>query len=402
MSTGGVPLAPHEPYAYPFEREVPTEPPSLYARLQREEPVAPVRLPTGDPAFVVTRYEDTKLVLSDPRFSNNRNRPGVARPVAMARDDSMVGMDPPDHTRLRRLVSRAFTARRAESYRPFIERTVHELLDQMADTGAPADLVPSVAEPLPVAVICDLLGVPFADRVTLRELSGKLVSFTAFSFEEMARARMQLRDFMADLIAIKRAAPGDDVMSAMIAARDEGDKLSESELVSQGMLLLVAGHESSVSHIGNAVVALLRHPDQLKLVRDDPSVLPTAIEELLRIAPPGDGGQVRVALEDTELSGTVIPAGSLVLACLPTANRDPRQFDGPDELDVTRADTRHLSLGHGGHFCLGAALLRVELQVLYPALFQRFPGLRLAVPAGDLRWQRGLRLSGYAQIPVTW
>jgi cytochrome P450 len=393
---------PDESYAYPFERDFPTEPPPLYARLQQEEPVAQVRLPTGDPAFVVTRYDDVRLVLSDPRFSNNRNRPGVSRPVAMARDDSMVGMDAPDHTRLRRLVSRAFTARQVDSYRPFIERTVAELLDRMAAAGPPADLVKSIAEPLPVAVICDLLGVPFVDRVKLRELSMKLVSYTAVSFKEIARARAELREFMAELIAVKRAAPGDDVMSAMIAARDEGDQLSESELVSQGMLLLVAGHESSVSHIGNAAVSLLGHPDQLKLLRDDPSVVPGAIEELLRFAPPGDGGQVRVVLEDTELSGTVLPAGSMVLACVTTANRDPRQYAGPDELDLTRVDNRHLSLGLGAHFCLGAALLRLELQVLYPALLRRFPDLRLAVPAAELPWQRGMRLSGYTEIPVSW
>jgi nocardicin N-oxygenase len=361
-----------------------------------------VRLPTGDPAFVVTRYEDTRTVLSDPRFSNNRNRPGVARPVPMARDDSMVSMDPPDHTRLRRLVSGAFTARHVERHRPHVEHVIHELLDQMASAGPPADLVQSIAEPLPVAVICDLLGVPFADRTTLRELSTKLVSYTAFSFAEMARARDQLRAFMADLIAVKRAAPGDDILSAMIAARDEGDKLSESELVSQAMLLLVTGHESSVSHIGNATVALLASPDQLKLVRDDPSVAATAVEELLRFAPPGDGGLLRVAVEDTELSGTMIPAGSLVLACLPTANRDPRQYPGPDELDVTRAENRHLTLGHGAHFCLGASLLRAELQMLYPALLQRFPELRLAIPAAELRWRRGMRISGYEEIPVTW
>ena len=392
----------HEPYPFPFEREVATEPPPLYAQLQRDEPVAPVRLPTGDPAFLVTRYDDTLTVLSDPRFSNNRNRPGAPRPVAMARDDSMISMDAPDHTRLRRLISRAFTARQVERLRPYIQRTVDDLLDQMEAAGPPADLVQAISVPLPVTVICDLMGVPFADRAVLRDLSNKMVSYTAYSFEEIARARAQMRDFMAELVEVKRAEPGDDVMSAMIAARDEGDKLTESELVSQAMLMLVAGHETTVNQIGNSVVTLLANPDQLKLLREDPSVVTSAVEELLRHDPPGDGGQFRIAEEDVELSGTIIPAGSAVLAGIPVANRDPRRYDNPDALDLTRTENAHLSLGHGPHFCLGAALVRAELQLLFPALLQRFPELRLAIPATELRWQRGLRISGYAEIPLSW
>jgi cytochrome P450 len=395
-------MSAREPYPFPFEREVATEPPAIYARLQREEPVAPVRLPTGDPAFAVTRYEDTRTVLSDPRFSANRNRPGAPRPVAMARDDSMVGMDPPDHTRLRRLSSRAFTVRQVDRLRPYIERTVHELLDQMAASAPPVDLVQAIAVPLPVTVICDLLGVPFANRTVLRELSSRLFSYTAFSLAEMVAARDRLRAFMADLIEVKRAEPGEDILSAMIAARDEGEKLSESELVSQAMLMLLAGNETSVNQIGNGAVTLLTHPDQFTMLRDDPAVATTAVEELLRHDPPADGGQLRIALEDIELSGTTIPAGSAVLACVPVANRDPRTFQDPDRLDITRADNPHLTLGHGPHFCLGAALVRAELQILFPALLRRFPGLRLAVPLTDLRWQRGMRVSGYAQVPVCW
>jgi cytochrome P450 len=389
-------------YAYPFEREVATEPPALYARLQRDEPVAPVTMPTGDPAFVVTRYDDTKLVLSDLRFSSNRNRPGAPRPVAMARDDSMVGMDPPDHTRLRRLVSRAFTARRVAALRPAITETVEQLLTAMERQGPPADIVPAIAAPLPVSVICDLLGVPFADRATLRDLSARLVSYTAFSMAEMAAARGQLRAFIADLVQIRRADPGDDVLSAMIRARDEEDKLSESELVSQAMLMLVAGHETTVNQIASSVATLLAHPDQLALLRADPAAAETGVEELLRHHPPGDSGQFRLALEDVELSGTRIPAGSAVLACIPVANRDPRQFPDPDRLDLRRTDNQHLSLGHGAHFCLGAALVRAELSILLPRLFGRFPALRLAIPAEQLQWQRGLRISGYAQVPVSW
>ena len=392
----------HEPYPFPFERETVTEPPSLYARLQRDEPVAAVRLPTGDAAFVVTRYEDTKTVLSDPRFSVNRNRPGVSRPVVKARDDSMISTDPPDHTRLRRLVLRAFTTHQVNRLRPYIERTVHDLLDQMAAAGPPADLVQAIALPLPVTVICDLMGVPFADRALLRDLSDKLVSYTAFSPEEQARAHARLRTFMSELIEVKRAEPGDDVMSMMIAARDSDEKLSESELVSQAMLFLVAGHDPMVSLIGKSVVALLANPDQLKLLREDPLVVTTAVEELLRHDPPGDGGQFRITLEDVELSGVTIPAGSAVLACIPVANRDPRVYEDPDELDLTRTSNPHLSLGHGPHFCMGAALARAEMQLLLPALLRRFPGLRLAVPATELRWQHGMRLAGYTEIPLTW
>jgi nocardicin N-oxygenase len=392
----------HEPYPFPFERDVVTEPPPLYARLQRDEPVAQVLMPTGDTAFVVTRYEDTKMVLSDARFSVNRNRPGAPRPVLKARDDSMISVDPPDHSRLRRLVQRAFTSHQVDRLRPYIEATVRVLLDEMAASGPPADLVRSVAVPLPVTIICDLMGVPFADRALLRELSDPLVSYTAFSPEEQKRAHGRLREFMADLIKVKRLEPGDDVMSQMIAARDEDDQLSESELVSQAMLMLVAGHDPMVSLIGRSVVALLGHPEQLKLLREDPSVTATAVDELLRHDPPGDGGQYRIALEDVELSGTTIPAGSGVFACIPVANRDPRVFPDPDELDLARTANPHLSLGHGPHFCLGAALARAELRLLLPALLQRFPGLRLAVPASELRWQYGMRVTSYTEIPLTW
>jgi cytochrome P450 len=392
----------HEPYLFPFERETVTQPPPLYAKLQRDEPVAPVRLPTGDTAFVVTRYEDTKTVLSDARFSVNRNRPGAPRPVLKARDDSMISVDPPDHTRLRRLVLRAFTSHQVDRLRPYIERTVEELLEHVAAAGPPADLIQAVAVPLPVTVICDLMGVPFADRALLRELSDPLVSYTAFTPEEQRRAHTRLLTFMAELIAVKRLRPGDDVMSMMIAARDEGDELTESELVSQAMLMLVAGHDPMTSLIGRSVVTLLDNPEQLSLLREDPAVMKTAVEELLRHDPPADGGQFRITLEDVELSGVTIPAGSGVLACIPVANRDPQVYDRPDELDLTRTSNPHLTLGHGPHLCMGAALARAELQLLLLALLRRFPKLRLAVPPTELRWRHGMRVAGYAEIPLTW
>jgi cytochrome P450 len=389
------------PLVYPIERTVDCEPPPAYAELRRSAPVRQVRLPSGDLGYLVTRYDDVRFVLSDPAFSTDRSRPGAPQPVAMSRDDSMLGMDAPHHSRLRRLVAGAFTAHRIEELRPRIREIVDELLDRMSATERPVDLNRAVAEPLPMTVLAELLGVPVVDRDRLRDLTHRMVSLTACPPADMARARRALREHVADLVAAKRQAPSDDLLSDLIAARDRVDRLSESELVSQTLLLLVAGYETTMNQIGTSVVALLRHPGEMRRLRDDPGLTASAVEELLRHDPPGDSGQFRITVRDVEVGGTRIPANSGVLAVIPSANRDERAFDRPDRLDITRGSP-HLAFGHGPHHCLGAALVRVELQTLLSALPSRFAGLALAVPVEALRWRHGLRVGGFAEVPLTW
>ncbi len=391
--------APAEQLRYPFVRSVPTEPPVEFGQL-REQPIRQVRMPTGDLAYLVTRYHEVELVLSDPRFSTDRNRPGAPRPVGMSRDDSMMAKDAPEHTRLRRLVSGAFTRRRVQELLPVIQAQADQLISAMVENGAPADLHEQLAVPLPLAVISRLLGIPAADHPMLRNLSERMVSLTSYPQAEVLAARASLRDYLAELVASKRRAPGEDLTSAMVAARDEQDRLSESELISQTLLLLVAGHETTTRQIGNGAVALLSR-GQLPLLAD-PARLATAVEEMLRFAPPGDGAQFRIATEDVELGGVRIPAGSAVLAPVGAANRDPRRFAEPETFDIDRPDNGHITFGHGPHFCLGAPLARLELQVVFGTLARRLPTLRLAVRPDELCWLPGLRISGYQNIPVGW
>lgn len=390
------------PLRYPIERTVDLDPPAEYNRLRDEQPVAQVTMPTGDPAYLVTRYEDVRHVLASSAFSTDRSRPGAPAPVAMSRDDSMLGKDPPEHTRLRRLVLSAFTPRRVEQQRPRIEKLTNDLLHTMAACSPPVDLNAAVAHRLPLLVLGELLGVPPVDQARLQRLSHRMVSYTAFGPQEMAAARAELRGYVGELIDHKRARPGDDLLTGLIAAHDGSDRLSTSELLSQTMLLLVAGHETTANQIGNGVVALLRHPDAFDRIRQNPELVSGAVEELLRHDPPGDAGQYRVALEDVELSGVRISAGQAVLACIPSANRDDRVFPDPHRLDIMRPVGKHLAFGHGAHFCLGASLARAELQIVLATLSARFPRLRLAIPAEHLRWVHGVRVGSYAEIPVAW
>lgn len=388
-----------EQLCYPFDRSVPTEPPAEFAML-REQPIRQVRMPTGDQAYVVTRYDEVELVLSDPRFSSDRNRPGAPRPVVMSRDDSMMAKDAPEHTRLRRLVSGTFTRRRVQDQLPVIQAQADQLITAMIEGGAPADLHEQLAVPLPLAVISRLLGIPDEDHSMLRNWSERMVSLTSFPQAEVLAARAGLRDYLADLVASRRRSPADDLTSAMVIARDEQDRLSESELISQTLLLLVAGHESTTRQIGNGAVALLSR-GQLPLLTDSDR-LASAVEEMFRFAPPGDGAQFRIATEDVELGGVRIPAGSAVLAPLGAANRDPRRFTDPETFDIDRSENGHLTFGHGPHFCLGAPLARLELQVVFGTLARRLPTLRLVVPPDELCWLPGMRVSGYQQIPLGW
>lgn len=393
-----------QPRNYPFEADRLNVDP-MYARLRREEPLSRVQLPYGEPAWLATRYEDVRTVLGDRRFSRAaavgrdqpRSRPYPAGPGAL------ISLDPPEHSRLRRLVGQAFTMKRVERLRPSVEQFANGLVDAMTANGSPAELVQDFGLPLPIAVMCDLLGVPFEDRAEFRQWADAFLSTTKFTVEQVRESRERLRDYVSGMIAQRREAPGDDLMSAMVAARDSEDRLSEEELLTMTETILVAGHETTASQIPNFVYVLLTNPDQLAALRADLGLIPQAVEELLRYVPVGAASsQPRYALEDVELGGVTVRAGEPVVVVPLSANRDGSAFTDPDDLDLSRKEAPHLAFGHGPHHCLGSPLARMELQVGVHTLLTRLPGLRLAVREDEVVWKSGVSTRGPERLPITW
>ncbi len=397
---------PKDSPSFPFATARGIEPPSEYARLREQEPVSQVRLASGHLAWIVTRYEDVRRVFADPRFSRAAlNRPGAVRsmPVAGAIPGLIVAVDPPDHTRLRKLVAPGFTSRRMEALRPRIEQVSEGPLDAMVAAGPPADLVADYADPLPLTIICELLGVPYDDRARFGRWVDATLSSPDRGTEEVRAAAAQLMSCLGELIDDKRRQPAEDLLSVLIAMRDREDRLSEEELVGFAVGLLVAGFETAASELAHAVLLLLRHPDQLAALRESPAGIPAAVEEFLRWTPLSNGlAAIRIAVADVELGGVVVRAGEAVLPLTASANRDGRVFAEPERLDLTRGANPHLAFGSGIHYCLGAQLARLELQVGIAAVLRRFPGLRLAVAYEDLRWKPSMALNTLAALPVAW
>ncbi|MCX4736588.1 cytochrome P450 [Streptomyces sp. NBC_01363] len=368
-----------------------------------EQPVLRVTLPFGGDAWLVTRHADVKTVLADARFSRAAAvGDDVPRTVAVGLPrTSMLSMDPPEHSRLRRRVANAFTVRRVETLRPRIQEIVHGLLDTMVAGGPPADLTQALTWPLPITVICELLGVPTADRDRFTVWVDGLLMLS--DPDQAAQARGHLGDYLTGLIALRRTNPTDDLLGELVAVRDEEDRLREEDLVSLGVSLLSAGQEATANQIGNFVYTLLTHPGLWRELAADPSLIPDAVEELSRFIPiSATAGFTRIATEDLELSGQLIRTGDAVVAELGLANRDPEVFDHPDEIDFHRGTVPHVTFGHGVHHCLGAQLARTELRIVLETLIDRLPGLRLAVPADQLSWRTERLIRGVAALPVSW
>ncbi|MCP9963521.1 cytochrome P450 [Streptomyces somaliensis] len=389
------------PLAYPFNEPEGLDLADAYAEALEQPGLLRVRMAYGEPAWLATRYADARLVLGDRRFSRAESRRHDEPRQSEAQQDSgILSMDPPEHTRLRTLVAKAFTMHRVEKLRPQVRELTRGLLDEMEAAGPPVDLVEHYALPLPVAVICRMLGVPEEDRPRFRVWSDAALSTSSLTAEEFFRNREELRAYMADLVRDHRENPRQDLMTALIDARDTDDRLTELELVDLCVGLLVAGHETTASQIPNFVYALLEHPDQLALLRERPELVAGAVEELLRFVPLGSAAAFpRYATEDIEVGGTLVRAGEPVLVAVGAANRDALKFTEPGRLDITRTGVQHLGFGHGVHHCLGAPLARVELQEALLALLDRFPNLHVA---GDVVWKNQMLVRGPREMPVGW
>ncbi|MET8975569.1 cytochrome P450 [Streptomyces sp. NPDC004539] len=383
--------------------ELIADPYTAYARLREDGPVHRITGTDGLPAWLVTRYEDVRQAIADPRLSlDKRNaKPGGYHGLALppALDANLLNMDPPDHTRIRRLVAKAFTPRQVELLREPTRRTADALLDAIAPLGH-ADLIPSYAAPLPITVICDLLGITPDARQDFRSWTDTLVAPDPARPEKAKGAVKAILGYFAELLAAKRAAPADDLLSALIAVRDDEDRLTEDELTSLAFLILFAGYENTVHLIGNTVLALLEHPGQLAALRADFTRLGPAVEEAARFDGPVPLAIRRFPAEDLPLGETVVPAGETVLLSLAAAHRDPRRFTDPDRFDIGRDTGGHLALGHGIHYCLGAPLARMETEIALSALLDRFPGLALDLPPEGPHRRPSMRTRGLLSLPV--
>jgi cytochrome P450 len=389
----------------PMDPEFLADPYPTYHRLRAEDPVH--ESPLG--FWVLTRYADVVAALRDPRLVKEPIAPFIAArfgiPVPVGMGLSMLDRDPPDHTRLRGLVSKAFTPRVVEGLRPRIQQVVDGLLAQAEARGG-MDLIAEFAYPIPVVVICEMLGVPVADHERFkgwsldvaRGLDAILLPPDSEVGARSGASRRALADYFRGLIAERRRAPRDDLLSALIAAEEAGDTLGEEELLATCILLLIAGHETTVNLIGNGTYALLRHPDELHRLRENPGLIGTAVEELLRWDGPVQR-TARIPSEDVTIDGRTIRAGEMVMPFIGAADRDPAQFRDPDRLDLARADNRHVAFGLGIHFCLGAPLARLEGQLAIGALVRRLPKLALATDTPD--WRPSLTLRGLASLPVS-
>jgi cytochrome P450 len=392
-----------------LDEEFLRDPYQLYARLRQQQPVAPAILPHGLRVWIVSRYADARAALADSRLrKDSRRQQELASRQASATNGQaliteflnahMLNADPPDHTRLRKLVNKAFTTRRVASLRPGIERITERLLGAMP-TDCDVDLVQSLAYPLPITVICELLGVPDADRSDFRSWSNTLLA-TGVPDDELSSASTSMVTYLDELIANKRRHPGEDLVSALLEARDADDRLDELELRAMVFVLLVGGHETMVNLISNGTFALLTNPDQLAALRADPGLLPGAVEEFLRYECPVNMATFRYTSEPVAIGGATIPEGEFVVVALGSANRDAEQFPEPDTVDIGRSTAGHLAFGHGIHYCVGAHLARLEGEIAFGRLLARFPDISLAVRPEVLTWRHSTLMRGLNSLPV--
>ncbi|MFF0904974.1 UNVERIFIED_CONTAM: cytochrome P450 [Kocuria sp. CPCC 205316] len=392
-----------EPVALPLTRQCPDAPPPEHLRLRDEAPISRVTLPSGMTVWALTRHEDIRAMLADPRFSSDRNHPGFPAfthetiPVSL----SLLGMDPPEHGPARRAVMGEFTLKRITALGPRIQQIVDDRIDALLAGPRPVDLVQALSLPVPSLVTCELLGVPYADHDFFQTRSATLLS-RSVAVHQIQQALGELLTYIDRLITAKQQDPTDDLLGRQIRRQQEKGTVDHEALVSLAFLLLVAGHETTANMISLGVLALIEHPEDLAVIRQDPSRTPGVVEELLRWFTIAELGTSRVALEDVEIGGVLIRAGEGVLGLSNTANRDPEVFTDPEAFDIDRGAHHHLAFGYGPHQCLGQNLARLELQIVLDTLFRRIPGLRCAVPVDELPSKNDSDIYGLHELPVTW
>lgn len=392
--------------AFPMKRDCPFDPPPELSRIQAESPVSRVRLWDGSRPWLVTGYDDVRSVLADRRFSADVSRPGYPHVTAASearrkRSRSLISMDEPEHGTYRKMLTSTFMIKKVEGLRPRIQSIVDGLIDTMLDGTPPADLVAAFALPVPSLVICELLGVPYADHGFFQKCSRTLVSSRSTPDEAIASAD-ELKAYLTDLLARKAAEPEDDLLSRLVV--EQARTMTRAQIADMAMLLLVAGHETTANMIALGTLTLLQHPDQLTEMREkqDPRLIASAVEELLRYLNIVHSGRRRVATEDVEVGGRLIRAGEGVVVATDAGNRDANAFADPDVLDIHRQARHHVAFGYGVHQCLGQPLARVELQVVYGTLYRRIPTLRLAVPLEEVRFKHDMLVYGVHELPVSW
>jgi cytochrome P450 len=394
---------------YPMPRAAgcPFDPPPALYTLQAQAPISRVRLWDGSTPWLVTRYEDLRTLLADPRISSDSTHPhyphqGPGQKERRTQSRAFIAMDDPEHARLRRMATAAFSIKHVEALRPAIQKIVDGLIDAVLAGPKPVDLVQAFALPVPSLVICELLGVPYADH-HLFQSNSKILLKRDTTREQARAATQRLIDYLDRLIGDKLAHPADDLLSTL-AERVGAGELSRRRAADMGLLLLVAGHETTANMIALGTLALLQHPDQLAGVResDDPKVIASAVEELLRYLSITHSGRRRVALEDIETGGVTIRAGDGVIVANDIGNRDPTAFPDPERLDIARNPRHHVAFGFGVHQCLGQPLARVELQVVYSTLYRRIPTLRLAVDLDEIPFKHDGLVYGVYELPITW
>ncbi|SDH41298.1 Cytochrome P450 [Sinosporangium album] len=372
----------------------------------REQPVMRVTLPSGDAAWLVTRYTDVKALLGDRRLSRDLSRPGTPR---MSKENTLfqdpnVNQDPPDHTRMRRLIARAFTASRVERLRAYTEGIVEEMLDAVEEKGPPADLHATLTFPLTIRILCELLGVPTEDQREFTAWTDTYLSLGKYPKELVAANNAKLDAYINALIDTKRANPGEDLISGLIAVRDEdSSRFNDYELYYWSKSLLMGGYETTANHLGASIITLLTNPDALATLREDLTLVPRAVEEILRVQVVFSSiASLRYVKEDIEVAGTTIPAGSGVILAMESANRDETVFPDPATVDFDRPPRPHLTFSTGPHHCAGSALARMEMQVALTGVLRRFPGLTLACDPLELKRSSGVMIEGFEEVPVTW
>jgi cytochrome P450 len=396
-----------DPPAFPMARTCPFDPASQYAELRAERPISRIELPTGQRPWLITRYEHVRKLAADPRISSDRSHPNFplpAPPVSRSQtrnlNKALIGLDPPDHNAARRMVAAEFTVKRVQSLRPRIQQIVDGCIDELIAAGPGSDLVRHLSLPVPSLVICELLGVPYADREFFQSRSGRLLRGT-LSPDERAESARELTDYLGTLVTAKEREPADDLLGRLIVRNRETRVLDHDLLVGMALLLLIAGHETTANMISLGTVGLLENPGPLAELKAGPHLVGTTVEELLRYFTIVDA-LFRVAVEDIDIDGVTIRAGEGVVLGLGSANRDAEVFGDADELDIHRGAQHHVSFAYGIHQCLGQHLARTELEIVFGTLFARLPDLGLAVPARELPYKNDAIIYGVYEVPVTW